>query len=44
VEVAASHVVFVRDSKNPHGQVLEIAPEMWREFIGNIKHPAAKAV
>jgi len=43
VEVAVSSVVFVRDSKDPHGQVLEITPEMWREFIRNLKHQVASS-
>ena len=37
VEVATSGAVFVRDSKNPHGAVLEVAPQMWREFIAHLK-------
>ena len=37
VEVATSGVVFVRDSKNPHGAVLEVPPQMWREFIAHLK-------
>ena len=38
VEVAAGALVFVRDSKDPHGPVLEIAPGMWQEFIGRMKN------
>jgi hypothetical protein len=38
VEVAAYGFVFVRDSKNPRGPVLEVAPEVWREFIGCLKN------
>jgi hypothetical protein len=41
VEVAARGVVLVRDSKNPHGPVLEVAPQMWREFIGRLKNNAS---
>ena len=37
VEVAARGVVLVRDSKNPHGPVLEVNPEMWRKFIRHLK-------
>jgi uncharacterized protein DUF397 len=37
VEVAASDLVFIRDSRNPHGPVLEVAPEMWRDFIRRVK-------
>lgn len=40
IEVAARGVVFVRDSKNTHGAVLAIAPEMWREFIEHLKNDA----
>jgi hypothetical protein len=40
VEVAARGVVFVRDSKDPHGPVLEIAPEMWRKFVRDLKSDA----
>jgi len=40
VEVAARGAVFVRDSKNPDGPVLEVAPEKWREFMGHLKHQA----
>jgi hypothetical protein len=41
VEIAARDVVLVRDSKNPRGPVLEVAPEMWREFIGHLKSDAS---
>jgi hypothetical protein len=40
VEVAARDVVLVRDSKDPYGAMLEVAPEMWREFIGRVKNDA----
>jgi hypothetical protein len=40
VEVATRGVVLVRDSKDPHGMVLEVAPEMWREFIRDLKNNA----
>jgi hypothetical protein len=40
VEVAACGVVLVRDSKNPHGPVLEVTPKMWRKFIRNLKDNA----
>jgi hypothetical protein len=36
VEVAARGVVVVRDSKDPHGAVLEVTPEMWRVFIRHL--------
>jgi hypothetical protein len=41
VEIAARDVVLVRDSKNPRGPVLEVAPEIWREFIGHLKSDAS---
>jgi Domain of unknown function (DUF397) len=37
VEVAMCGVIFVRDSKDPHGAVLEVGTEMWRRFIGDLK-------
>ncbi|MGH3155484.1 MAG: DUF397 domain-containing protein [Streptosporangiaceae bacterium] len=43
VEVAAvtndrpRHVVGVRDSKDPSGPVLPLAPEQWQAFTGQIK-------
>lgn len=40
VEVAARGIVRVRDSKNPQGPVLEVAPEKWREFIRRVKNSA----
>jgi hypothetical protein len=40
VEVAARGIVLVRDSKKPHGPVLEVAPQMWREFIKHIRNDA----
>ncbi|MEU7177007.1 MULTISPECIES: DUF397 domain-containing protein [Streptomyces] len=30
-------VVPVRDSKDPHGPVLTIAPAAWSEFVGGVK-------
>ena len=43
VEVAAAmddrpcHVVGVRDSKDPSGPVLALAPEQWRAFTSQVK-------
>jgi hypothetical protein len=39
VEVARHrpHVVAVRDSKDPHGPVLTLSPDGWREFTGRVK-------
>lgn len=45
VEVAAArnsrqvpgHVVAVRDSKNPSGPVLTLAPEQWQAFTSQLK-------
>ncbi|MFD7105445.1 DUF397 domain-containing protein [Streptomyces celluloflavus] len=42
VEVAANlavsrGVVPVRDSKDPRGPVLTIAPAAWSEFVGSVK-------
>jgi Domain of unknown function (DUF397) len=43
VEVAAvgdgrpGHLVGVRDSKDPGGPVLALAPEQWRAFTGQVK-------
>jgi hypothetical protein len=37
VEVAARGAIFIRDSKNPRGPVLEVAPQMWRAFIEHVK-------
>ncbi|TBO60834.1 DUF397 domain-containing protein [Streptomyces kasugaensis] len=42
VEVAANltvsrGIVPVRDSKNPSGPVLTIAPAAWSEFVGGVK-------
>jgi Domain of unknown function (DUF397) len=39
VEVARHrpHVVAVRDSKNPNGSVLTLAPEDWQAFTGRVK-------
>jgi hypothetical protein len=41
VEVAARGAVFVRDSKNPHGPMLEVPPHIWREFIRHLKGDAS---
>jgi Domain of unknown function (DUF397) len=30
--------VAVRDSKDPHGPVLSLAPEAWRAFTGQVKN------
>ncbi|MBV9448758.1 MAG: DUF397 domain-containing protein [Streptosporangiaceae bacterium] len=40
VELAARGVVLVRDSKNPHGLVLEVTPQNWREFVRDLKNNA----
>ena len=40
VEIAVSGVVFIRDSKNPHGTVLEVALGRWREFINGLNDTA----
>jgi hypothetical protein len=42
VEIAANlaasrGIVPVRDSKDPHGPVLTIAPAAWTEFVGSVK-------
>lgn len=39
VEVATSQsgTVAVRDSKDPHGPVLAVAPTGWRNFIADVK-------
>lgn len=39
VEVARNlpNVVAVRDSKNPHGPALTIAPAGWRVFVADAK-------
>lgn len=37
VEVATPGRVLVRDSKNPHGAVLEFTPETWRKFTDQTK-------
>ncbi|MFE5738794.1 DUF397 domain-containing protein [Streptomyces celluloflavus] len=37
-DLAASRgIVPVRDSKDPHGPVLTIAPAAWSEFVGGVK-------
>lgn len=39
VEVASARgKVFVRDSKNPRGNVLAYAPDTWRRFLAAAKH------
>jgi hypothetical protein len=38
VEVAARGPILVRDSKDPHGPVLEFTADTWREFAGHIKN------
>jgi hypothetical protein len=30
-------IVAVRDSKDPHGPVLAVAPTGWRDFIADVK-------
>jgi hypothetical protein len=40
VEVAAPGRVLVRDSKNPHGAMLEFTPETWRKFTKRTKDNA----
>jgi Domain of unknown function (DUF397) len=38
VEVASSeHLVGVRDSKNPNGHVMVVAPAGWSDFLVTIK-------
>jgi uncharacterized protein DUF397 len=37
VEVAIRDDVLVRDTKDRHGPVLRIAPEVWRRFAGQVK-------
>ncbi|HXL91791.1 MAG TPA: DUF397 domain-containing protein [Streptosporangiaceae bacterium] len=37
IEVAARGSVFVRDSKDPHGPVLEVSQQMWRELTNRLK-------
>lgn len=39
VEVATRQpdAVAVRDSKNPHGPALALAPAQWREFLADVK-------
>jgi hypothetical protein len=38
VEVAASGPVRVRDSKDPHGAMLEFTPGTWRKFAEQTKN------
>jgi Domain of unknown function (DUF397) len=40
VEISAPGSVLVRDSKDPHGTVLEFAPQTWRKFAGQTKNDA----
>jgi hypothetical protein len=40
VEVVAHGRVLVRDSKNPHGAVLEFVPETWQMFTMRAKDNA----
>jgi len=39
VEVASDHpyAIAVRDSKDPDGLVLSIAPGLWRGFLADVK-------
>jgi hypothetical protein len=38
VEIAAlGSQIAVRDSKNPHGPVLTVAPAGWQDFIADVK-------
>jgi hypothetical protein len=37
IEVAGYGAVYVRDSKNPDGPVLQVTPRMWRAFIDRLK-------
>ncbi len=37
VEVSAPGPVLVRDTKDPHGAVLEFAPETWQKFAEKVK-------
>lgn len=37
VEVSIGDIVFVRDSKNPQGEVLKFVTDAWRNFISDIK-------
>jgi hypothetical protein len=43
VEVARNiaNVVAVRDSKDPHGPVLSLAPGVWRAFLADVKDGAS---
>jgi hypothetical protein len=38
VEVSSRGPILVRDSKDPHGPVLEFTADTWRTFAGRIKH------
>lgn len=40
VELAARGPILVRDSKDPHGPVLEFTPGTWRKFARQIKNDA----
>ena len=37
IEVAATHTIAVRDSKDPHGPVLAFGPKEWKRFTGQVK-------
>jgi hypothetical protein len=37
VEVAAARKIAIRDSKDPHGPVLAVAPKDWQRFADRIK-------
>jgi hypothetical protein len=38
VEVVLSGPVMIRDSRNPHGAVLEFTPDTWRKFTEQTKN------
>ncbi|MFJ9148574.1 DUF397 domain-containing protein [Streptomyces sp. NPDC102270] len=40
VEVARNHphTVAVRDSKTPHGPILQVVPDTWTTFIRSLHH------
>ncbi|MFJ2177155.1 DUF397 domain-containing protein [Streptomyces sp. NPDC101062] len=45
IEVAANlavsqGIVPVRDSKNPHGPTLALAPDAWAAFVGGVQQGA----
>jgi Domain of unknown function (DUF397) len=37
VEIAVRDEVLVRDTKDRHGAVLRLTPEVWRRFTGQVK-------